>query len=161
MIDPKSVELFDEFGVLSETELKSRYEVKLEKYNKIMNIEIRTMKRLVRRDYLPAINNYAAEVARDIAQIRAAMGDANTLPMEERLRELTDGAAEINRLLEELHRLHYVSLDLEDQQERANMNAHEIIPVMDDLRAAVDAMEIIVAREAWPVPTYNEILFYA
>jgi glutamine synthetase len=41
------------------------------------------------------------------------------------------------------------------------MNAHQIIPVMDDLRDAVDAMEIIVAREQWPVPTYNEILFYA
>jgi len=64
-------------------------------------------------------------------------------------------------LLEKLHELHYASLEITDQQERANMNAHEIIPVMDDLRAAVDAMEIIVAHEHWPVPTYNEILFYA
>ena len=56
MVDQKSIDLFAEFGVLTETELRSRYEVKLEKYNKIMNIECRTMKRLVRRDYLPAIN---------------------------------------------------------------------------------------------------------
>ena len=65
------------------------------------------------------------------------------------------------RQLEKLHELHYASLEVEDQQKRADMNAHEIIPVMDALRAAVDAMEIIVEREAWPVPTYNEILFYA
>ena len=52
-VEPKSIALFEEFGVLSETEVRSRYEVKLEKYNKLMNIEIRTMKRLTRRDYLP------------------------------------------------------------------------------------------------------------
>ena len=161
LVAQKSIDLFEEFGVLSETEVRSRYEVKLEKYNKIMNIEIRTMKRLVRRDYLPAINNYAAEVARNIFQVREVMADADLSPQEARLRQLTEGAARVNVLLEKLHELHYASLEIADQQERANMNAHEIIPVMDDLRAAVDAMEIIVAHEHWPVPTYNEILFYA
>ncbi len=141
--------------------MRSRYEVKLEKYNKIMNIEIRTMKRLVRRDYLPAINSYAAEVARNIFQVRGVMADADLSPQEARLRQLTDGAARVNTLLEKLHELHYASLEIADQQERATMNAHQIIPVMDDLREAVDAMEIIVAHEYWPVPTYNEILFYA
>ena len=80
---------------------------------------------------------------------------------EDKLKKLVEGAAEINRQLEKLHSLHRASLEVADQQERANMNAHEIVPVMDALRAAVDAMEIIVEREAWPVPTYNEILFYA
>ena len=89
------------------------------------------------------------------------MADADLSPQEARLRQLTEGAARVNVLLENLHELHYASLEITDQQERANMNAHEIIPVMDDLRAAVDAMEIIVERDAWPVPTYNEILFYA
>ena len=71
------------------------------------------------------------------------------------------GAAEIYRLLEKLNDLHHSSREIADQQERANMNAHEIVPVMDALREAVDSLEIIVEREAWPVPTYNEILFYA
>ena len=141
-VSPKSIQLFGEFGVLSESEVRSRYEVKLEKYNKLMNIEIRTMKRLVRRDYLPAINNYAAEVARSISEIRSAVPDANVATQEGRLRQLTEGIAEINTQLEELHRLHYQSLEIADQQERANMNAHVIIPVMEKLRAAVDAMEI-------------------
>ncbi|WP_165047002.1 MULTISPECIES: glutamine synthetase III [unclassified Adlercreutzia] len=161
LVSQKSIDLFGEFGILSETEVRSRYEVKLEKYNKVMNIEIRTMKRLTRRDYLPAVNKFAAEVARHITEVRAAMPDADLSSQEAKLRALVEGSAEISRHLNKLHELHYASLEVADQQERANMNAHEIIPVMDDLRAAVDNMEIIVEREFWPVPTYNEILFYA
>ena len=160
-VDPKSIELFEGMGVLSETEVRSRYEVKLEKYNKVMNIEIRTMKRLVRRDYLPAINKFAAEVARHIAEVRAVTPDIEQPYQEERLRKLLEGSTRIGALLERLHELHCASLEVADQQERANMNAHEIVPVMDDLREAVDSMEIIVERGFWPVPTYNEILFYA
>ncbi len=161
LVDQKSIDLFGEFGVLTEDEVRSRYEVKLEKYNKIMNIEIRAMKRLVRRDYLPAINRYAAKLANGITSIRNVLPEGDTSFMEDKLKKLVEGAAEINRQLEKLHSLHRASLEVADQQERANMNAHEIAPVMDALRAAVDAMEIIVEREAWPVPTYNEILFYA
>ena len=161
LVDQKSIDLFGEFGVLTEDEVCSRYEVKLEKYNKIMNIEIRAMKRLVRRDYLPAINRYAAKLANGITSIKNVLPDGDTSLMKDKLEKLVAGAAEINRQLEKLHELHYASLEVEDQQKRADMNAHEIIPVMDALRAAVDAMEIIVEREAWPVPTYNEILFYA
>ncbi len=161
LVDQKSIDLFGEFGVLTEDEVRSRYEVKLEKYNKIMNIEIRAMKRLVRRDYLPAINRYAAKLANGITSIKNVLPEGDTSFMEDKLKKLVEGAAEINRQLEKLHSLHRASLEVADQQERANMNAHEIVPVMDALRAAVDAMEIIVEREAWPVPTYNEILFYA
>ena len=160
-ISQKSIDLFGEFNVLSEPEVRSRYEVKLEKYNKTMNIEIRTMKRLVRRDYLPAINRFAAEIAHNINEIRQACPEADLRTQEKKLQTLMFGSAEINKHLEKLHSLHYASLRLEDQQERANMNAHQIVPVMDDLRDAVDNMEIIVERELWPVPTYNEILFYA
>ncbi len=160
-ISDKSIELFEEFHVLDKAEVFSRYEVKLEKYNKTMNIEIRTMKRLVRRDYLPAINRYAAEIAHNISEIKKVCPDANLINQESKLEALLEGAAVINEHLGKLHKLHYESLEIEDQQERADMNAHEIIPVMDDLRDAVDNMEIIVGRDAWPVPTYNEILFYA
>ena len=160
-VSPKSIALFAEFGVLTETEVRSRYEVKLEKYNKIMNIECRVMKRLVRRDYLPAINRYAAKLANGIAAIRGVLPDGDTSFMEDKLRKLVAGAAEINRQLEKLNDLHHASREIADQQERANMNAHEIVPVMNALREAVDSLEIIVEREAWPVPTYNEILFYA
>ncbi len=160
LIEQKSIDLFEEFGVLSEAEAHSRYEAYLEQYNKLMNIEIRVMKRLSRRDYLPAINRYAGEVARHVNEVKGALPDADQSSQEEKIRMLADGANEIDKQLNKLHKLHMASREIEDQQERANMNAHEIIPVMDDLRETVDNMEIIVEREFWPVPTYNEILFY-
>ena len=160
-IEQRSIDLLEEFGVLSESEVRSRYEVKLEKYNKLLNIEVRTMKRLVRRDYLPAINTFAADVARHISEVRAVMPDADLSFQERKLRRCVEGAAEINNHLERLNDLHHEAQAIADEQERANKYAHEVIPVMDDLRQAVDSLEILVESKYWPVPSYNNILFYA
>ena len=160
-IEQRSIDLFEEFGVLSESEVRSRYEVKLEKYNKLLNIEVRTMKRLVRRDYLPAINTFAADVARHITEVRAVMPDADLSFQERKLRRCVEGAAEINNHLERLNDLHHEAQAIADEQKRANKYAHEVIPVMDDLRQAVDSLEILVESKYWPVPSYNNILFYA
>lgn len=159
-IDPKSIALFEEFGVLSETEVRSRYEVKLEKYNKLINIEARTMKRMVRRAYLPVINDYAAEVASNITTIKAASAGADLSQQEELLQKLLSGVKEISSQLAALDEAHHACVAVEDEQEQANKNAHTTLPIMDKLRAAVDAMEIVVDRDRWPVPTYNDILFY-
>ena len=159
-VEPKSIALFEEFGVLTETEVRSRYEVKLEKYNKLLNIEARTMKRMVRRAYLPAINSYAAEVAGHINAIRSACAGADTDQQEELLRRLLLGIKEIDTQLRALGKLHHETLEIESEQEKANTYAHEVIPVMDRLRAAVDGLEVLVDRDHWPVPTYNDILFY-
>ena len=159
-VDPKSIALFEELGVLSEAEVRSRYEVKLEKYNKLLNIEARTMKRMVRRAYLPAINGYAAEVARGITAVRAAAAGAEVGQQEALLRKLLAGVKEIDAQLQALDAAHHAALELVDQQQRANKYAHEIVPIMEKLRAAVDEMEIVTDRDHWPVPTYNDMLFY-
>lgn len=160
-IDQKSIDLFGEFGVLTESEIHSRYEVKLDKYIKLMNIEANVMERMVRRTYLPVISAYSTKVAKGIVTVEAAMENA---PMEYERRELTmltSGVEEIFEHLDALAEAHAHAKAQTDSQEAANMYAHEVIPVMDRLRAAVDAMEPIVARDYWPVPTYNDILFYA
>ena len=159
-IDQKSIDLFGEFNVLSEVEVRSRYEVKLEKYNKLLNIEARTMKRMVRRFFLPAINSFAADVARDIAQVKAALPSADQTFQEKKLQTVVDGAKRVEEALDALSTAHLANVEIADQQERANDNAHHVIPLMDELRAAIDAMEIVVDDNHWPVPTYNEILFY-
>ena len=135
--------------------------VQLAQLNKLLNIEVRTMKRLVRRDYLPAINTFAADVARHISEVRAVMPDADLSFQERKLRRCVEGAAEINNHLERLNDLHHEAQAIADEQERANKYAHEVIPVMDDLRQAVDSLEILVESKYWPVPSYNNILFYA
>ena len=159
-VDQKSIDLFGEFNVLSEVEVRSRYEVKLEKYNKLLNIEARTMKRMVRRFFLPAINSFAADVARDIAQVKAALPSADQTFQEKKLQTVVDGTKRVEEALDALNTAHLANVEIADQQERANDNAHHVIPLMDELRAAVDAMEIVVDDNHWPVPTYNEILFY-
>ena len=159
-IDQKSIDLFGEFNVLSEVEVRSRYEVKLEKYNKLLNIEARTMKRMVRRFFLPAINSFAADVARDIAQVKAALPSADQTFQEKKLQMVVDGTKRVEEALDALNTAHHANVEISDQQERANDNAHHVIPLMDELRAAIDAMEIVVDDNHWPVPTYNEILFY-
>ena len=159
-IDQKSIDLFGEFNVLSEVEVRSRYEVKLEKYNKLLNIEARTMKRMVRRFYLPAINSFAADVAKDINQVKAALPSADQSFQERKLQTVVDGTKRVEEALDALNTAHLANVEIADQQERANDNAHHVIPLMDELRAAIDAMEIVVDDNHWPVPTYNEILFY-
>ena len=160
LVDQKSIDLFGEFNVLSEAEVRSRYEVKLEKYNKLLNIEARTMKRMVRRFYLPAINAFAADIAKDITQVKGALPAADLTFQEKKLQTVVDGLKRIEEALDALNSAHLANVTIENQQERADDNAHHVLPLMDELRSAVDAMEIVVDDKHWPVPTYNEILFY-
>ena len=159
-VEQKNLDLFEEMGVLSNVEARSRYEVKLEKYNKLMNIEAKTMEVMARRTYLPVISAYATKIAKGITTVTAAMPDE---PMQHERRELatlTEGVDAIYCGLDALHEAHEAAEAIADSQERANAYAHKVRPAMDALRAAVDAMEPIVARDYWPVPTYDDLLFY-
>ena len=160
-IERKAIDLFEEFDVLSEVEIRSRYEVNLEKYNKLLNIECNVMDRMVCRDYWPSINAYATKVANGIAAVRAVDAELDTSSQEEVLATLQRGLKEIRMQQVKLDGLHKQAQATENQQERANLYAHEIIPVMEDLRAAVDSLETMVGADHWPVPSYNRMLFYA
>lgn len=156
----KNLELFSEMGVLSPVEARSRYEVKLEKYNKLMNIEANTMEVMARRTYLPVISAYATKIAKGITTVTAAMPDAPMSHEHRELKMLTEGVNAIYDGLDALRDAHVAAEAIADSQEQANAYAHKVRPAMDALRAAVDAMEPIVASDYWPVPTYDDMLFY-
>ena len=156
----KNLELFSEMGVLSPVEARSRYEVKLEKYNKLMNIEANTMEVMARRTYLPVISAYATKIAKGITTVTAAMPDAPMSHERRELKTLTEGVSAIYDGLDALRDAHVKAEAIADSQEQANAYAHKVRPAMDALRAAVDAMEPIVASDYWPVPTYDDMLFY-
>ena len=160
MVNENSMRLWTSMGVLSETEAFSRYEVKLEKYNKLMNIEATTMIREARRTYRPVITAYATKVAKGLETIRAAGAEAAMECEQNTLNKLCYGITEINDAIKELDAVHKKAEGLIDAQEQANCYAHEVAPAMSRLRGAVDAMEEIVAADYWPVPTYDDILFY-
>ncbi len=159
-IAQKNIDLFSEMGVLSEGEAVCRYEVKLEKYNKLMNIEATTMVREARRTYRPAISAYATKVAKGLETIRAAGAEAAMRAEQDTLNELCAGITSINDGIKALDELHEKAEAIVDGQQQANVYAHEVVPAMATLRAAVDAMEEIVAADYWPVPTYDDVLFY-
>ena len=156
----KNLELFSEMGVLSPVEARSRYEVKLEKYNKLMNIEANTMEVMARRTYLPVISAYSTKIAKGITTVTAAMPDAPMSHERRELKTLTEGVNAIYDGLDALRDAHVAAEVIADSQEQANAYAHKVRPAMDALRAAVDAMEPIVASDYWPVPTYDDMLFY-
>ena len=155
----KNLELFEKLGS-SRAEAVCRYDCKLEKYNKLMNIEATTMVREARRTYRPVITAYATKVAKGLEAIRSAGAEAAMQCEQNTLNKLCDGITEINESIKALDALHMQVEAIEDAQEQAGAYAHEVAPAMARLRAAVDAMEEIVAADYWPVPTYDDILFY-
>ncbi len=160
-IAQKSIDLFSEFGVLTEAEVRSRYEVKLEKYSKLLNIEARVMIRMARRTYLPAISDYAAALAGNITSIKAAVASADMASHERIVNRLVRGINDASAAIDALVAVHDAAEAIEDPQEQADAYAATVLPAMDALRKEIDDLECIVERDYWPVPTYNDILFYA
>lgn len=160
-VEQKAFDLFAEFGVLNEAEVRSRYEVKLEKYTKTLNIESNVMERMTVRDYVPAINAYATKIAKGITTIKGAIPSADLSDQQELLERLLEGLHIINDAHRILASAHKQAEAIEDKQEQANYYAEHVVPAMRALRDGVDAMENITDHGYWPVPTYNDILFYA
>ncbi|QWT17848.1 glutamine synthetase III [Collinsella sp. zg1085] len=160
MTSDKSIALFEEMGVLSREELICRYDCKLEKYNKLMNIEATTMVREARRTYRPVITAYATKVAKGLETIRAAGTEEAMQWEQETLNQLCHGITKINEAIQALEQAHMAAEKLDDAQAQACAYAHEVSPAMERLRETVDDMEEIVAADYWPVPTYDDILFY-
>ena len=133
-VERKSIELLGQFGVMSEAEVRSRYEVKLEKYTKLLNIEARTMKRMVRRAFLPAINAYAAELAQGSGGHQGRLRRCGDHPAGEAAAHAASGRARDRRPAAKARYDAPCARDIADEQKKANYYAHEIIPVMDDLR---------------------------
>ena len=161
LTDQKSFDLFSEFGILNEAEVLSRYEVKLDKYIKLLNIEANVMIRQSRRMYMPDINNYAGDLAGEIQRVQEVAGEDAVKNQKALLKQLTDGLNAAYAATNVLEEQHNAANAIEDSQEKATYYAYQVIPAMEALRAIIDELECITDHDYWPVPTYNDILFYA
>ena len=158
LIDPANVALFEKYGVLNEAELHARYVAKAEQYAKLINIEANVMCDMARRLYVPAIVAYAGDIASVLA---AKSGIGITSSMEEELcQKLTKGASSVWELAGVLEEKNAKVRSIEDPAALDVAYRDEVLPAMDELRAAVDDMEVICSKERWPVPSYNDMLFY-
>ena len=158
MMKEKNVALLEEFGVMSRVETESHYEIKLEQYANLINIEALTMIDMANKQILPAVNAYAADVASNLA-IKQDMGVACKAETK-LLKKLSDGADAISDDIDALVEAHDAMIATADVQARGDACRDSVLPAMEQLRKDADAMETICSKEYWPLPSYNDILFY-
>ena len=157
--DKKNVELFGKFGVMSESEMKSRREIFFENYRKVKNIEARTMLEMTVRDIIPAVSKYIGTLADTINAKRAAISGIDLTPESEILTKLSELLGKTYSAYTALERVENIAVTKKGEEEGAFYYKTNVIPKMDALRASVDAMEVLTAREYWPMPTYGDLTF--
>ncbi|MCL2135902.1 MAG: glutamine synthetase III [Coriobacteriia bacterium] len=160
LVEPATIELFERFKVLSQDELQSRYEVKLGSYSKKVNIEALTSIRMVRARFIPAILEYSTMVANVINAKRAVDSQIDTGTELDLLKKLTDGLSLLDAGVDKLEGALALASRIDEPQSRAFAYQQSVLPAMQEVRAAVDSMEILVGHDYWPVPSYNHMLFY-
>lgn len=153
----KAVELFERFNVFTKAELESRAEIQYEAYAKAINIEARTMIDMASKQFLPAFIKYTKALADTINAVKAAGVDATV--QTEALKEVSALMAETKAALDRLVKVTGEAAAKEEGEVQATYYHTEVVPAMDALRAPVDKLEMIVDKEAWPMPSYGDLIF--
>ena len=155
---PETVAFYAKYHVLNEAELHARYVSKAEQYAKLLNIEANTMVYMARHLYLPALFDYSGDIATSVAT-KAEIGIES--PVEKELvRTLTDGISAIHEAAADLEANNSAAHEVEDPLEQCFAYRDNVLPSMAHLRECVDAMEKVCGEDYWPVPTYNQMLFW-
>ena len=160
LIDPKNIQLMEDFGVLTKVEMESRYEVELEHYSKIINIEALTMLEMARKQLLPAINAYMSEVANTAASKLAVSESLSVRSETKALTRLSADADAMSDAVDELQAAVDAAKALSDESAKAVAFHDDVLPKMDALRAAADDAETICGEDYWPLPSYSKMLYY-
>ena len=153
----KAVELFERFSVFTKAELESRAEIQYEAYAKAINIEARTMIDMASKQFLPAFIKYTKTLADTVNAVKAAGVDASV--QTETLKEVSALMAETKAALDTLVKTTAEAAAKEEGEVQATYYHTEVVPAMDALRAPVDKLEMIVDKEAWPMPSYGDLIF--
>ena len=153
----KAVKLFERFSVFTKAELESRAEIQYEAYAKAINIEARTMIDMASKQFLPAFIKYTKTLADTVNAVKAAGVDASV--QTETLKEVSALMAETKAALDNLVKTTADAAAKEEGEVQATYYHKEVVPAMDALRAPVDKLEMIVDKEAWPMPSYGDLIF--
>ena len=160
LIDPKNIALMEEFGVLTKVEMESRYEVEMEHYAKVINIEALTMLEMARKQLLPAVNAYMSEVANTAASKLAVSEKISVRSETKTLTKLSADADAMSDAVDTLQDAVDTSKALPTEAEKAVAFHDNVLPAMDALRAAADDAETICGEDYWPLPSYSKMLYY-
>ena len=160
LIEPKNIALMEDFGVLTKVEMESRYEVEMEHYSKIINIEALTMLEMARKQLLPAINSYMSEVANTAASKLAVSESLSVRSETKTLSHLSADADAMSDAIDELQAAVDAAKSLSDESAKAVAFHDDVLLKMDALRAAADDAETICGEDYWPLPSYSKMLYY-
>ncbi len=158
----KNIRLFTSHGIFTEKEMRSRYAILLDSYNKIINIEAHTMIDMARKEILPAVSRYSGDLA-EILESKIAAGESIGTKIahnmeQETLGTLSELADKAHTQVVQLETL-VAKTDHRDDLARGEYYRDIVIPAMNDLRKTCDAMELLTARDYWPFPQYGDMLF--
>ena len=160
LIDPKNIALMEEFGVLTKVEMHSRYEVELEHYAKVINIEALTMLEMARKQLLPAVNAYMSEVANTAASKLAVSEKISVRSETKTLEKLSVDADTMSDAIDALQDAVDAAKALPTEALKADAFRDNVIPLMNTLRAAADDAETLCGEDYWPLPSYSKMLYY-
>ena len=160
LIDPKNIALMEEFGVLTKVEMHSRYEVELEHYAKVINIEALTMLEMARKQLLPAVNAYMSEVANTAASKLAVSEKISVRSETKTLEKLSADADAMSDTIDALQDAVDAAKALPTEALKADAFRDNVIPLMNTLRAAADDAETLCGEDYWPLPSYSKMLYY-
>lgn len=153
----KAIRLFEKFGIFTKPELESREEILYEKYAKTINIEALTMIDMVSKQILPAVVKYSKMMADTVIAVKGAGADASV--QAELLAELSGGLKEMKAALEKLIKTEKTASAMDAGKEQAFYSKDVVKIAMEELRAPVDKLEMIVDKKDWPMPTYADLIF--
>ena len=158
-IADKNIELFTKYHIFTKEEIESRYEIWLESYSKILNIESNTMVEMVQKDFLPSVFAYIDKVAATAVAKKSVVSDVSTASEGKLIKELSQLADEISTGLETLKADTAKALSTEDPLANAKAYQTVVLSDMDELRKSVDAAETLIPDALLPYPTYDKLLF--
>ncbi|MBR4448870.1 MAG: glutamine synthetase III [Treponema sp.] len=158
-LDKQNIEMFSKYGVYTETEMKSHHEVKLEKYCKVLNIEVNTMIDMIYKDILPASYAYMSDVAESVTRVSAVVPGAKCTAQTTTLSQITALADWLDDETQKLIKMHSNVNAMDDVVKQARDYADKIIPQMEKTRAIADRIEPILGEKYKPFPSYTDLLF--
>jgi glutamine synthetase len=158
-IAPESIAAFEKFGVFTETELKSRVEIEFETYAKTINIEAKAMIDIAGKQIIPAVIKYTTVLANSLTAVRNACEAADVSVQTELLEETSALLSDTKVALAKLEDVTAQGAALEEGEAQAKFYRDEVTTAMAALRAPVDKLEMIVDKEAWPMPSYGDLIF--
>ena len=158
-IADKNIKLFETHGILTRDEVVSRYEIMLENYSKVINIEALTMLEMARQDIIPAVCEYIKLLSDETAAKKLVCASVNCSMEENLISTLSDKLSALFENLEELDKEVHTAHNMSDAQKAAEYYHDTVLARMEKVRGIADYMEVYTAKEYWPFPTYGDLLF--